>query len=143
MKKMSVTTVLLLALILGSTVAYAGFNWDGDPIFKVEGTTVKVLVEAEEGLNPSEVRVTLRVPKGVEAELVNALGFDCKVEHRGKAKRDKIPVEVIVKVPKAKPNFDVRVTVQVSEYGISESRDGRTGGRDIKVKVEIPIKKKK
>ena len=51
MKKMSVTTVLLLALILGSTVAYAGFNWDGDPIFKVNrNTAVKVLVSADKDL---------------------------------------------------------------------------------------------
>jgi hypothetical protein len=45
---------------------------------------------------------------------------------------------VTVRVPKAKPGFDVRVTVVVSKYGISESRDGRTG-RPIKVRVEIPI----
>ncbi len=137
MKKMSVTTVLLLALILGSTVAYAGFNWDGDPIVEVGGTTVTVLIEAEEELNPSEVQVTVRVPKRVEVSVQDTGGFDLEIIEGGKAKHNRIPVEVTVRVPKARPDFDVRVTVVVSEYGISESQDGRTG-RPIKVKVEIP-----
>jgi hypothetical protein len=138
MKKMSVTTIVaLLVLILSSTMAYAGFNWDGDPILSVGGTTVAVLIEAEEELNPSEVRVTVRVPKGVEVSVQDAAGFDLEIVEGGKAKHGRIPVEVTVCVPKARPAFDVRVTVVVSEYGISESRDGRTG-QPIKVKVEIP-----
>ena len=137
MKKLSVTTVLLLALILGSTVAYAGFNWDGDPIFKVEGTTVKVLVGADEVLDPSRVSVVLRVPEGVEARIASWHGFACEVVYQGRAKDDRIPVEVTVLVPEDAGRFDVGVTVQVPKYGISESRDGRTG-RSIKVKVEIP-----
>jgi hypothetical protein len=140
MKKMSVTTIvaLLLALMLSSTMAYAGFDWDGDPILSVGGTTVNVLIEAEEELNPSEVQVTVCVPKGVEVSVQDTAGFDLEIIKGGRAKHDRIPVEVTVHVPKARPDFDVRVTVVVSKYGISESEDGRTG-RPIKVKVEIPI----
>ena len=137
MKKMSVTITLalLLVLMLGSTIAYALFNWDGDPIFKVEGTTVKVLVSADEVCDPSEISVVLSVPEGVEAWEVSSHGFDCEVvQDPGIADGT---VEVTVLVPKAKPAFDVRVTVQVPKYGISEYGDGRTG-RPIKVKVEIP-----
>jgi hypothetical protein len=138
MKKISVTTALLLALILGSTVAYAGFDWAGDPIFSVGGATVAVLIEAEEEINPSEVRVTVRVPKGVEVSVQDAAGFDLEIIERGRAKHGRIPVEVTVRVPRARPAFNVRVTVLVSEYGISRSRGGRTG-QPIKVRVEIPI----
>lgn len=140
MKKMSVTTTLalLLVLILGSTVAYAGVNWSGDPIFKVEGTIVNVTVDAENEINPSKTSVVLRVPRGVEAEIVDALGFDCKIEHRGRANgRGGIPVRVAVRVPRARPRFNVWVTVDVPEYGISESRQGKAG-QQIKVRVDIP-----
>jgi len=79
MKKLSVTTVLLLALILGSTVAYAGFNWDGDPIFKVNrNITVKVLVSADKDLT-EVVTVELQVPEGVDARVAATHGFDSSV----------------------------------------------------------------
>gem|GEM_PF-1148562 len=140
MKKLLVTTVLLLALILSSTVAYAGLSWDGDPEFKVDGTTVNVLIGVEDGFayDPSEVRVTVRVPKDVEVSDIDAGGFALEIIQKGRAKRHKIPVKVTVRFPKARPNFVVGVTVKVPEYGISKSRDGRTG-RNIKVKVNIPI----
>ena len=138
MKKLLFLTVVIAILAMSSGIAYASLNWDGDPIFSVEGTTVSVLIEAEEEVDPSKVRVTVRVPKGVEVDDIDAGGFDLEIKKKGKAKDDKIPVKVTVKVPKAKPKFDVRVTVQVPDYGISESRDGTTG-RKIKMKVEIPI----
>ena len=139
MKKLLYLTVVIAVLAMASGIAYAGYDWAGDPIFKVEGTIVNVFVAPEEGFgfDASEVKVELRVPKGVEAELVDSQGFDCKVKHRGKADDDdEIPLQVKVKVPKAKPKFDVQVTVEVPDYRISESEEGRTG-KWIKVEVEL------
>ena len=140
MKKMSVTTTLalLFVLILGSAVAYAGFNWDGDPEFDVEGTIVNVTVSPDEYLDFTTVRVTLKVPKGVEAELTpegNPDNFIVEIIEKGKAKKDKIPVEVTVWAPKEKPDLKFTVTVDVSG-GKSKSRQGKTG-KNIKVKVDI------
>ena len=141
MKKMSVTTTLalLLVLILGSTMAYAGFNWDGDPIFKVEGTTVKVLLRVDGVFDPSEVSVVLRVPEGVEARIASSHGFDCDVVYEGKVSDDgMIPVRVTVDAQDA--GSSVWVTVQVPKYGISESGGP---GFSIVVDVQIPVKKVK
>lgn len=138
MRKLLFLTVVIAILAMTSGIAYAGLNWDGDPTFSVEGTTVSVLIEADKEIDPSKVSVVLRVPKGVDAGIVDSEGFRCEVVYRGRVKHDKIPVVVTVRVPKAKPNFDVRVTVEVPECDILESRDGRTG-RPIKVKVGIPI----
>ena len=140
MKKMSVTTALalLLVLILGSTVAYAGFNWDGDPIFKVNKTTVKVLVEANEVLDPSKIEVVLYAPKSVEPRMASSHGFDWAVEHEGEVAGGMIPVRVTVDSREA--GSPVWVTVQVPKYGISVNLGP---GSEIEVVIDIPVKKKK
>lgn len=51
---------------------------------------------------------------------------------------DEIPVRMTVRVPKARPDFDVRVTAQVPSYDILETADGKTG-RPISLRVDIPI----
>ena len=118
MKKLSVTTVLLLALILGSSVAYAGFNWDGDPIFKVEGTTVKVLFAYEDPSDVSEV--TLYVPEGVDARVVSSHGFKCTTA----------PGESVAVFVDA--SSDVLVAVRVPKYHIEVEG---VGGSLIKIPI--------
>jgi len=140
MKKLSVTTVLLLALILGSTMAYAGFNWDGDPIFKVDKTTVKVLVSADEVLDPSDIEVWLYAPESANPRVVATHGFDCWWGFEGSVEDGKIPVRVTVDARDADGDpVDVWVTVTVPKYGsIDESDEPRS-----EVELKIPVKKKK
>jgi len=77
MKKMSVTTTLalLLALVLGSTVAYAALNWcPDDPKIEIDGETVTVLYALDHP-NPAAVvsgpvLVKVYVPKDAEAEVI-------------------------------------------------------------------------
>ncbi|MEA3459169.1 MAG: hypothetical protein U9R11_00580 [Chloroflexota bacterium] len=129
--------VLVIAMLATVTeTTYAGVSWC--PSFSIEGTELDVLLDTEEEIDPSATWVVVRVPRGVEANIVDSGGFRCKIVHRGRAEDDEIPVTVTVLVPRGAGRFDVRVTVEVPEYGILKSRDGTTG-RPIKVKVKIPI----
>jgi len=136
MKRLVFLVLVIVMLAMATETAYAGFDWC--PSFSIEGTKLYVLINTEEKIDPSTTWVTVRVPEGVEVNIVHSGGFRCEIVHRGQAEGDEIPVEVTVLVPKATPHFDVRVTVKVPKYGILKSRDGTTG-RPIKVKVKIPI----
>ena len=108
MKKMSVTTTLalLLALILGSTVAYAAFHWcPDDPVFSIDEKEVSVVY----GLDHPEpaavvkgpVHVKVYVPKDADAEVISTgdgwgHGEEIKIIQKGNLEDE---VEVRVKVP--------------------------------------------
>ncbi len=124
MKKLSVTTILVLLpiLILGSTVAYAHINWcPDDPILSVDGQTVSVLIKlaVEEGQDPADVvtgpvRVKVYVPRGADVEVVETgdgfgHGEEIKIIHK-RGPRDEARVRVRVRVP-THGRFPVRVTV--------------------------------
>jgi len=149
MKKMSATTTLalLLVLVLGSTVAYASFNWcPDDPVLDIGGTTVNVIVwvpKEDVGLVNGPVHVKVKVPKSVDA-VVTSYGDSfgkgpekVTIEHKGKAKAGKpVKVEVKVKVP---ANEKLRVMVEIKAPGVHESKEGWTNewvkrGAEVKVK---------
>ena len=136
MKKMSVTTTLalLLALILGSTVAHAHFAWCmSDPILSIDGNEVNVLIGVPggmEGLVKGPVHVKVYVPSNVETYVISTDdGFNGKGERvtiiqNGEPVEpgDAIPVKVEAKVQTDDPEgFPVMVTIQVGNTVLSES----------------------
>lgn len=134
MKKMSVTTTLalLLVLILGSTVAYAGFHWCADdPVLSIDGTEVNVIIEIPEGtqdLVNGSVKVKVHVPSNVEAHKISTgdgfgHGEKVKLIRDGEPVEpgDAIWVQVEVEVPGTE-EFRVRVTVEAP--GVSQTRKG-------------------
>ena len=145
MKKLLYLTVVIAILAMTCGIAYAGFNWDGDPIFKVEKTTVKVLVWADQPLVPSNVWVDLGVPQGdVDARVASSHGFTCEVVDGGKADDEWITVEVTVTVQGGYVG-NAGVIVRVPKYGkIPESQGTGQGtdGDSITVTVKIPRNKK-
>lgn len=134
MKKMSVTTTLalLLVLILGSTVAYAGFHWCmDDPILDIGGTTVNVLIEIPEGaqeLVSGLVVVEVHAPENVDTNVIElgtgwGHGEEVVVISDGEPVEagDEAWVQVAVMVPGTE-EFRVRVTVEAP--GFSQIRKG-------------------
>ena len=129
MKKMSVTTTLalLLVLILGSTVAYAHFNWcPDDPVLSIGGTEVNVIVwvpEGKQGLVKGPVHVKVYVPSNVETYVIETgEGFNGKGERvvivpnkEPVGPGEAIEVDVEVKVSTDDPEgFPVMVTIEVA-----------------------------
>ena len=135
MKKMSATTTLalLLVLILGSTVAYASFNWcPDDPVLLIDGTEVNVIIEVPEGsqgLVNGPVLVNVHVPSNVEAYVIaygDSFGHGPEIvefiwDGEPVEPGDAIWVQVEVNVPGTE-EFRVRVTVEAP--GVSQSRKG-------------------
>lgn len=135
MKKMSVTTTLalLLVLILGSTVAYAHFNWcPDDPLLSIGGTEVNVIIEIPEGtqgLVNGPVEVKVHVPSNVDTDVISygdSFGHGPEIvefipDGEPVEPGDAIWVQVEVKVPGTE-EFRVRVTVEAP--GVSQSRKG-------------------
>ena len=118
MKKMSATTTLalLLVLILGSTVAYASFNWcPDDPVLLIDGTEVNVIIEVPEGsqgLVNGPVEVKVHVPSGADTDVIaygNSFGHGPEiVEFIPDGKPGEVKVEVLVPATERIP---VRVTI--------------------------------
>ncbi|MBC8263869.1 MAG: hypothetical protein H8E47_07065 [Anaerolineales bacterium] len=141
MKKMSVTTTLalLLVLVLGSTVAYAAFNWcPDDPVLTItppggDPITFNVIIEVPDGtqgLVSGIVEVKVHVPSNVEDYDVISFGdsfghgeesVEFILDGEPVEPGDAIWVLVEVKVPGTE-EFRVRVTVEAP--GVSQSRKG-------------------
>ena len=150
MKKMSVTTTLalLLVLILGSTVAYAAFNWcPDDPILSIGGTEVNVIIWIPEGtqdLVTGPLHVKVYVPSNVETYVIETGdGFNGKGERvtivpnkEPVGPGDAIPVEVEVKVSTDDPEgFPVKVTIEVAATELN----GAEGWSNAWVKCEVEL----
>lgn len=91
---MVLSITLVLSLVWCALPAFGGWSWD--PIFKINGQTVKVGVELrlKEPLeDPQDVHVVLRVPRGTDARVVRDGGFDVRIVKRG---RDNAAVGVFV-----------------------------------------------
>jgi hypothetical protein len=134
MRKISVTVTLALLLIsiLGSTVAYAAYNWcPDDPKISIDGETVTVLYGLDHpdpaAVVTGPVRVKVYVPKdadayvsetgggwghGEEVEIINKGNFDDEVEVR-------VRVPTVGKFP---------VTVSVTAPDDSETCEGQSNG---------------
>jgi len=139
MKKMSVTTTLalLLVLILGSTVAYAGFHWCmDDPILTItppggDPITVNVLIAIPEGtqdLVSDTVEVKVHVPTNVKVKIILTgdgfgQGEKVKIIKDGEPvdPGDRIEVKVEVLVPATEK---IPVKVIIESPGLSKSKRG-------------------
>lgn len=116
MKKMSVTIVLLLALMLGSTVVYAAFNWcPDDPVLLIDGAEVNVIIEVPEGsqgLVSGPVEVKVHVPSGAVFDVIafgNSFGHGPEiVEFIPDGEPGEVKVEALVSATERIP---VRVTI--------------------------------
>jgi hypothetical protein len=118
MKKMSATTTLalLLALILGSTVAYAAFHWcPDDPGLVIDGTEVDVIIEIPEGMQDlvsGRLEVMVHVSSDADTDVLSygeSFGHGPElVEFVPDGKPGEIKVEVLVPATERIP---VRVTV--------------------------------
>ncbi len=144
MKKMSATTTLalLLFLILGSTVAYAAFNWcPDDPGISIDGEMVTVLYGLDHP-NPAAVvkgavLVEVYVPKDADAYVAwsgdgwGGHGEEVEIIHEGK----KGKVEVRVKIAtRGKSEFPVVVSVTGNDdSAICEGWSNRW----VKCKIEL------
>ena len=155
MKKLSVTTVLLLALILGSTVAYAGFHWCmDDPILTItppggDPIAVNVIIEIPEGTQDSvtgPLHVKVYVPSNVETYVIETGdGFNGKGERvtiisnkEPVEPGEAIEVEVEVKVSTNDPEgFPVRVTIRAP--GTKERTEGWSNTW-VKCAAELKVK---
>ncbi len=142
MKKMSVTTTLalLLVLVLGSTVAYAAFNWcPDDPKLSIDGKTVIVLYGLDHP-DPADVvkgpvRVKVYVPKDADAyvtETGDGWGHGEEVQIIKKGNLDG-EVEVRVQV-RTKGKFPVVVSVTGPDD--SETCEGRSN-KWVKCEIEV------
>jgi hypothetical protein len=130
-----------MVLILGSTVAYAAFNWcPDDPKLSIDGKTVTVLYGLDHPDPPAvvkgPVRVKVYVPKDADAEVIESgdgwgHGEEVKIIHKGNLEDE---VEVRVKIP-AKGKFPVEVEVKVD--GVSKIiKEGRSN-KWVKCEVEL------
>jgi hypothetical protein len=139
MKKLSVI-IALLALMLGSTVAYAAFHWCADdPVLSIGGTRVNVTVDVpEEHVDKvnGPVRVVVFVPRNIEAYVIesgngfNGHGEEISIIQKGWARPGQpIKFEVAVQVPATK-KFPVRVTI------LSKSKTGWSN-RWVKCKAKL------
>lgn len=116
MKKMSVTIVLLLALMLGSTVVYAAFNWcPDDPVLLIDGAEVNVIIEVpdgSQGLVSGPVEVKVHVPSGAVFDVIafgNSFGHGPEiVEFIPDGEPGEVKVEALVSATERIP---VRVTI--------------------------------
>jgi hypothetical protein len=155
MRKISAATTLalLLALILGSTVAYAAYHWCmDDPVLHIttpEGDTITVNVlilpdpdgtAGDDARINGDVRVKVYVPKNIDVVCEPGDGWDgynetCEIKHKGSLKYDddELEFEVKVKVP-ATEKFPVRVTIVIP--GDSEIFEGRTN-KWVKCEIEL------
>ena len=141
MRKMSVTATMavLLALVMGSTVAFAAFHWcPDDPILTIvppggDPITFGVVIEIPEGtqdLVNGPVEVKVHVPSNVDTD--GSISYGDSFGHGPEIVEfiadgepvelgDAIPVRVEVKVLGTE-KFRVRVTVEAP--GVSKSRKG-------------------
>ncbi len=145
MKKLSTATMLalVLALLLGGTVAYAAFHWcPDDPVFSIDGKEVNVLIElgVGEGQDPADivtgpVHIKLYVPKGVDAGIIGpgdgfGHGEKIKIIHKGNLDDE---IKVKVRVP-TRERYPLRVTVTTpSGSDVSEGWSKRW----VKCEVEL------
>lgn len=67
--KRAVLLVLAIAMLAMAGTTCAGLDWC--PSFSIGGTELYVIISAEEEIVPSTVRVTVYVPKGVQAEILD------------------------------------------------------------------------
>ena len=130
-----VTALLLQVLVLALLVApaQAGVKWcDDDPIVRLNGTLVQILVAVPEEYVPlvnGKVSVEIQTPKGTKREVVytedgfNGYGETVSFSDLKGARSSwgKIPVQVIVRVPVNRSTLadgeDVPVRVRVIEQG--------------------------
>jgi hypothetical protein len=120
--------IALLALLIVAAPASAGVAWcSRDPVLKVNGQVVDVLVSSYTGMTASAngpLRLTVTVPSGVSASVIasdNGFGYgytiSVKTSTTLKASSTSIPVRVEVYAPAKDSTLPVKVDITPRSTG--------------------------
>lgn len=133
MTRRTLFSLIIALMLVGVGTAYAGFAWM-DPIFDVNGTTVMVDVGyhhragADVAALIKGTHVTLYVPHGVDAKLVDNEGAKVKIRRVGTVDEGdrRIPIVVEVLAPDADgQRYPVHVTLVAGRH--QWQRGGHSG----------------
>ncbi|MCZ7567781.1 MAG: hypothetical protein M5U01_04175 [Ardenticatenaceae bacterium] len=134
MPRRTFLSLIIALMLVGVGTAYAGFAWM-DPIFEVNGTIVMVDVgyNLSNGMDLAPLikgtRVTLSVPDGVKARLVDDQGAKVKIQRVGTIDESdkRIPITATVEAPDADgQQYPLHVTLFTQ--GHQWQRGGQSGG---------------
>ncbi len=133
MKKLYVLVLVLSLVVTTSGVALAGFNWDGDPLLKVNGTTVQVVFGIDDGAfvhNGGQIAV---VAQATEIQLLSRGPSYVTTTVVQGGKQGQLLITTTLTGSGAPNKFLVRVRVPSSGFEqVYESRNGGT------VRVQLP-----
>ena len=137
--------LLVMLLVATAGVAYAAWYFR-DPIIDIAGTTVTIDIgkNLPGDVSPDVVaskpdKVTVVVPKGVEANVIDPQGSKVEIKHQGKLKEDaeRISFGVVVVAPKAPKGKHYDVAVVMSNGSQTWEARGKSG-KPIKLKGWVP-----